>query len=146
MEELFLKKLLSKKSQSSVEFIILITFMLVIFTIVSVFVQKRIVDAQDAKTRNTVDQLKNVIFAEVEIAESMPINYSRDFYLPLYLDGSDYTIDIDQGIELMINYRNTEYIYFFPIDFVDSSSLHTGWNNISKVKPAPVQIFYHFNN
>ena len=140
-----MKKLLSKKSQSSIEFIILITFMLVVFTVVSVSVQKRIVDTQDVKTRNTVDQLKNVIFTEIEIAESMPVNYSKDFYLPLYLDGSEYLIGIDDGVELNVSYRGKEYVYFFPIDFKTASHLSLGWNNITKVKIGPGQIEYSFN-
>jgi len=139
-----LKKLLSKKSQSSVEFIILITFMMVVFTLVAVFVQKRIVDVHDEKTRDSVDQLKNIVFNELEIAESMPVNYSREFYLPPYLVGSDYTIDVDKGVELIINFRGEAYVYFFPIDMNLLSNLNVGINIITKLRVGN-QIEYGFN-
>lgn len=139
-----MKKLLSKKSQSSVEFIILITFMMVVFTLVAVFVQKRIVDVHDEKTRDSVDQLKNIVFNELEIAESMPVNYSREFYLPPYLVGSDYTIDVDKGVELIINFRGEAYVYFFPIDMNLLSNLNVGINIITKLRVGN-QIEYGFN-
>ncbi len=118
--------------------------MMVVFTLVAVFVQKRIVDVHDEKTRDSVDQLKNIVFNELEIAESMPVNYSREFYLPPYLVGSDYTIDVDKGVELIINFRGEAYVYFFPIDMNLLSNLNVGINIITKLRVGN-QIEYGFN-
>ena len=131
------------KSQSSMEFVILITFLLLFFIITVVFIQARISEANEVKDRNHVNQLKNVIFNEIKIAKAMPYNYTKEFYLPIYIEGSDYTINVTDGIELVINYKDKEYVYFFSQDFNDTSTLNRGNNNISKIKN--INIDYKFN-
>ena len=60
LQETFLVS--KKKAQSSIEFVILITFMLAFFTIFILFIQSRIVDANVARNREYVSQLKIVVF------------------------------------------------------------------------------------
>ena len=126
------------------EFVVLITFLLLLFTIIAIFVQARISEANQVKDKNYVDQLKNVIFNEVKIAKAMPYNYTKDFTLPQYIEGSFYNINIAEGIELVINYKSKEYVYFFKQDFKDTSTLNLGINQISKIKNAS-NIEYKFN-
>jgi len=132
------------KAQSSVEFVVLITFLLLLFTIIAIFVQARISEANQVKDKNYVDQLKNVIFNEVKIAEAMPYNYTKAFTLPQYIEGSFYNINIADGIELVINYKSKEYVYFLNNDFNTYSYTQPGINIISK-KKYDNDIVYGFN-
>jgi hypothetical protein len=110
--------------------------MLIIFTVLAIFIQSRTIQANETRNRDYVTQLKNVIFNEIDIAESMPTNYSKEFYLPIYIDGDDYTLQVLDGIELVIYYRNEKYVYFFYQDFDTSSDLHSGYNKVEKTKVA----------
>jgi len=138
------KQFNSRRAQSSIEFVILVTFVLIIFTFVSFFIQSRTLEASEVKNRNYANQLKNIVFNEIDIADLMPVNYSREFSLPVYLDGSDYDIKLYNGIELIIGYRQQEYVYFFERDFTLDSSLHQGINLIQKTRIANV-ITYNFS-
>ncbi len=138
------KQFKSIRAQSSVEFVILVTFVLIMFTFLALFIQTRTLEASKVRDRNYVTQLKNMVFNEINIADLMPVNYSRKFSLPVYLDGSDYIIFLDRGIELVINYRQEEYVYFFERNFTLDSSLHKGNNLIQKVKIGS-EIRYNFS-
>jgi hypothetical protein len=81
-----------------------------------------------------VTNIKNLVFNEITIAEAMPPNYTKNFTLPSYLDGSNYTININEGIEFVINFRNKEYTYFFIQDFNETSNIQKGLNQIQKLK------------
>ncbi len=125
-------KKLSKKAQSSIEFVVLFTFLLIFFTVFTIFIQSRIAEAKQTRDKNTIEELSEVIFNEITIAELMPTNFSRNFSLPPTLDGKSYEINIFEGIELVIDYRNREYVFFFPRNFSTDSNLTRGKNTISK--------------
>lgn len=123
-----------KKAQSSIEFAVLITFMMLFLAVFLVFIQSKTAEAQEAKNREYVTNIKNLVFNEITIAEAMPPNYTKNFTLPSYLDGSNYTININEGIEFVINFRNKEYTYFFIQDFNETSNIQKGLNQIQKLK------------
>jgi len=133
MEELELKKKLKKKkAQSSIEFLVLFTFILIFFTVFTIFIQARIAEAKEARNKDTVNELKEIVFNEIAIAEIMPINFTRNFTLPPTLEGNSYTINIYDGIELVISYKNTEYVFFFGRNLSADSNLTNRKNTISK--------------
>ena len=132
------------KAQSSVEFVILITFILIVFTVITIFVQARISEANQVKEKTYINQLKNIIFNEIKIAKNMPVNYTKEFMLPLYIEGTSYNIDIIDGIEVIITYKDREYIYFLTQDFNEYSDLGPGINLITK-KKYNSNIVYGFN-
>ena len=142
-EELRLRN--QHKAQSSVEFVILITFILIMFTVITILIQSRISEANQVKNNNYAKQIKNIVFNEVKIAESMPIDYTKEFILPLYIEGKSYTIDIIDGTELIINYKDKEYVYFLLNDFNNYSYIEPGMNIITK-KKYDNNIVYGFNS
>jgi len=143
-EELRLRN--QHKAQSSVEFVILITFILIVFTVITILVQSRISEANQIKNNNYAKQIKNIIFNEVKIAEAMPVDYTKEFILPLYIEGNSYTIDIIDGTELIINYKDKEYVYFLSNNFNSYSYIQPGINIISKKRYADNNIVYGLNS
>lgn len=132
------------KAQSSIEFVILITFMLIVFATIAYFIQTRTAEAQETANMNYAEQMRDLILNEISIAETMPFNYTKEFYLPLYIDGNNYTIAIDDGAELVINFRSKEYVYFLNKDFNWASTIQPGTNSIVK-KQVSENIVYGFN-
>ena len=132
------------KAQTSVEFVILVTFMLLVFTVVAYLIQTRTVEAQNTKNMEYAKQMHNLILNEVTIAETMPYNYTKNFNLPFYIDGDNYNVTINDGAELVINFRSREYVYFFNKNFDISSTIKLG-NNILTKKEIAGKIIYQFN-
>jgi hypothetical protein len=132
------------KAQSSVEFVILVTFMLMVFVTITIVIQSRTSEAQDIENMNYAEQLKDIVFNEITIAESMPYNYTKNFYLPRFIDGNNYTLEINEGAELVINFRSKEYVYLLNKNFNWGSAILIGDNFITKRKVLD-SIVYGFN-
>jgi len=138
-------KKLYKKAQSSIEFMVLVTFMMIIFTIFAMFIYSQISQTNTLRNREYVNQIKSIVFSELEIAESMTANYTKEFILPSYVDGNEYTINLTDGAELLINFRKQEYIYFLSKDVFNNSFLKTGTNTLYKLNNISNRITYSFN-
>ncbi len=132
------------KAQTSVEFVVLITFMLLVFTVTAYLIQTRTAEAQNTENMKYAKQMHNLILNEVTIAETMPYNYTKNFILPFYIDGDNYTVTINEGVELVINFRSKEYVYFFNKNFDVGSTIKPG-NNVLTKKEITGKIVYQFN-
>ncbi len=139
----FLLKKFNKRAQSSIEFVILISFMILIFTGFSLIIQSRIVDVSKVRNRIYADQVKDIVFNELSIAETMPVNYSHYFFMPTYINDNPYSITIFDGKELVINYNDQEFVYFLRFDIDNESTIKKGKNIIKKTKE--ININYKIN-
>lgn len=124
---------------------VLVTFMMIIFTIFAMFIYSQISQTNTLRNREYVNQIKSIVFSELEIAESMTANYTKEFILPSYVDGNEYTINLTDGAELLINFRKQEYIYFLSKDVFNNSFLKTGTNTLYKLNNISNRITYSFN-
>lgn len=101
-----------KRGQSSLEFSLLISFALIIVSVLIVVFNNNISDLEQKKEQVLIEQAFNLVLSEIEFAEmSLPV-YERTFYLPATLGGQPYTISVQDRQDIVINYLGREYVYF----------------------------------
>jgi len=130
-----------KKAQSSTEFLILVSFLFVIFVAFILVISKLGGDIQRERTSNLLEDVGEVIDAEIKLALKVSDGYEREFYLPLKLDGKEYEIEYRQNLglgEIIIRYdpslnMNKEYFFVVPKDVV-VNSIAPGKNLIKRTE------------
>ena len=122
---------MDKKLQSSIEFIMLSTFMLL--TTVGFFgiISTTIVDSQEESNTKISEDILMIAYNEIATAKLMSDGYSRVFFIPQKVDGVDFNITLIGGRELVVNYLDIEYVKFLPANV--TGNLTKGYNTISKI-------------
>jgi hypothetical protein len=127
----------SKKAQTITEFTILLSIMMLLFVIFFIISENKILSVQKQNNKDTLKQFGNIVSTEIRLAEEVHNNYHRTFYLPETLNGDTYNIeliittpDLKSGSELVINYSQESYIFFY--DALINGSIKKGENTISK--------------
>ncbi|MBU0471982.1 MAG: hypothetical protein KKF89_02390 [Nanoarchaeota archaeon] len=122
------------------EFVILMTFMMLIFTVVFLVIQHKSISLNNKQTVNQVEALANVIKNEVDIAQATPYSYKKCFWIPEYINGQEYTIQINEQ-DLIIYYNGEGYFAFLNITKgemnLNEEGYHTVKSNISGVFIEP---------
>ncbi|MBI1936430.1 hypothetical protein HYS31_08415 [Candidatus Woesearchaeota archaeon] len=115
------------KSQSSVEFAVLASFML--FVVVGFFAiaSYKISESKDESNMKVSESIANLVYTEVEIAKSVNDGYTRTFSLPQSVNGIDYSISLVGNREVIVDYLGYEYVKFLNA----TGSVHKGDNTIS---------------
>jgi hypothetical protein len=126
-----------RKAQTSMEFVILTSFMLVAFLIFYIVIEGKLVDANRSNTDDAAKQVETIVVNEISLAESVTDGYYRQFELPQNINGLNYTISIMQGAgntpEIVTKYSGRERVYFVQQGYVNGfSSVGKGMNNITK--------------
>ena len=103
--------MLSKKAQSSVEVAAIITFMLLTMIIFLIVITDRLVEQQEKKYAVMLDELGDVIEAELELAGSVEDGYNRGFYVQPVLRGRDYDIEFYNSTTMKTNYSKLVMYY-----------------------------------
>lgn len=124
------------KAQTSTEFVVLTTFMLLVFLVFMVLIQSKmtssIAEKNDLLAQNVMDKVIN----EIRLAESVTDNYERDFNLPVFLEnGVPYNISVagySGGGEIVIIYENVEKVYFLDAQIDNASTIGKGQNTMAK--------------
>ncbi len=83
------------KAQSSVEFAMITSFMILIMTVFLGLSTQRLASIQDQNNYALLEDLANYIKTEIELGNSAYDGYSRTFDLPLRLSGHSYEITIN---------------------------------------------------
>ncbi len=118
-----------RKAQSSTEFTVLTSFMLLIFIVFFILIQQKMVQLQEDRNLETIRQIGDIINNEINLAESTQDGYSRVFSLPITLGNDPYGVEFQQG-EIIITYKDITYPLFLSIA-VENYSLSPGENRIS---------------
>jgi len=128
-----------KTSQSSLELITVIVFMLLLFTILSFLMGHKLGDTQAHENRLLLKEVADVVTSEIDLAMSVEEGYHRTFSLPSRLNGIDYNmtilydpaVDHKELILYFVNYsEDYEYIEFLPKNL--DGNIIKGENNIFK--------------
>ncbi len=114
------------------EFVILMTFMMLIFAGTFVAIQYKTIDIENDQIERQVNALGNVIKNEVQLAYTVHDGYKKTFWIPDYIDGYDYTIALIDESDIRISYKDQYFLVFLIKSF--KGSFNHGLNNISKVK------------
>lgn len=126
-----------RKAQSSLEFVLLVSFALLIGSSFLYVVQQNLASTQKDKDEARVMQLINLIETEFVLAEKSPEGYKRTFLLPSSIDGVDYEIRGTDGLynDIVVTYKENNFIYFIPNALTIKygvENLKKGENNIYK--------------
>jgi hypothetical protein len=130
-------KLIMSKAQSSMEFVILLSFMIFVFLLFFIIIEGKIVSLTTEKLDLEAQDVLTLVTDEVRIAESVSDSYYRQFILPGNIKGLDYNISFSAisggGTELIITYYEREKIRFFEGTLSNDSTIWPGSNNITKI-------------
>ncbi|MCF7866099.1 hypothetical protein K9L67_00660 [Candidatus Woesearchaeota archaeon] len=101
-----------KKAQTSIEFAILVAFaMMLLVVLLSVF-QENVATIQKDQEWTRAQQVYDIIFTEIYLAQSTYTNYTRTFEIPGNIQGSDITIDCINDRDIIINYNEKKFVFF----------------------------------
>ena len=103
-----------KKAQSSIEVTLLIGFMFLTFNIFLLVIAQRMVDVQNQKDRQLIEDMGSVIEGEIELAAGVEDGYSRTFEIPKTLKGINYSAILISSNTMKTNYSELvlEYVDF----------------------------------
>lgn len=130
-----------KKAQSSVEVTLLIGFMFLTFNIFLLAIAQRMVDVQNQKDRQLIEDMSSVIGGEITLAAGVEDGYSREFEIPQTLKGINYSVELVSSSTMKANYGELVLKY---VDFTKSYEtvkklpknvkgiIYKGKNNITK--------------
>lgn len=118
-------------AQFSIEFIMLIAFMFLVFLGFISVVTSKIIEAKENERQQIAEDIAALARNEIDIAKSMADGYARNFSLPSKIKGNTYTIEIIDDRELVVKYLDKEYVEFLPEKVVGNVS--NGLNEIKKI-------------
>lgn len=107
--------LTTMRGQTSIEFLILLGFMLIVFTSFFVVAQDVVVENNQREIRYGLITVANGIRDEILTANQVHPGYSRVFTLPKEIHDTPYTAQILDSTELVLIADSYEYIIFLPI-------------------------------
>lgn len=82
------------KGQSAIEFVILVMAILFLFVGFLYFIQGKVYDTQNEAVTVAVKEIAITVRDEINLAHGSADGYSRQFFLPLNLNGFDYEAQI----------------------------------------------------
>ncbi len=121
---------LNKKTQFAIEFLILISLMLIIFVGFFAVITYRFAEVNEEKDFQDSADLGGIVVEEVKLANSLTDGYARLFYLPKKIEGNDYNITLLDNREVVVKYNDLELVFFLPDNVL--GSIAPGYNMISK--------------
>jgi len=121
-----------KKGQTSVEFVILMTFMIFVFTATFVVIQQKSNDVNENMSVRQTSELLNVIKNEVDMASASIDGYSKEFLIPDYINGEEFILELIDD-ELIIHYKDQTQIAFLNANITGNFSQYKGYHVISKI-------------
>ena len=104
--------MMRRKAQFAIEFIILISFMFLVFLVFMSIISSKILEAKENERQQIAEDIAGLVKNEVQLAISN--GYSRNFDVPNKIKGMDYDLEIIENRELVVNYIDKEYVSFLP--------------------------------
>lgn len=119
------------KGQSAIEFLILIMAILFLFVGLLYFIYSKIADEQNQAVSVAVNEIALTIQDEINLAHGSANGYSRQFFIPLNLNGLEYEVEIIED-SVFVSTVNERHAVALPISEVVGAVL-IGDNIISKI-------------
>ena len=125
---------IQNKSQSSTEFVVLASFMLLIFIVFIMVIQQKAIVSNREKSDAIANEVMAQVLNEIKIATSVSDSYYREFTLPSKSHGLEYNITLTSSggdAELVLGYENREMVRFLD-NIQAGSDIQVGSNIIGK--------------
>lgn len=104
-----------KRAQSAMEFVILISFMIIVFFSFFLIIQARIVDATQAQDVIFLKEANNMIVSSLTVARQAPTDFKMTFVVE-DVGEKTYDIDLYDSVEVVSSYSTLEYVNFLPFE------------------------------
>jgi len=108
------------------------TFMMLVFTITFVVVQKKTITVTNEITDKQTTEVSNIIKNEVDMASVALDGYKKQFWIPDYINGEEYDINLTDQSELTIKYKDKIHVAFLSANVSGSISPNKGYHIIRK--------------
>jgi hypothetical protein len=112
------------------EFVVLTTFMILFFIIVTIGIQNQMLSVQLDRNEELARQVANVVNEEALLAAEVNPGYTRTFVLPVLVDGSTYNLSLYGEEDLVVGYRGQQYLFFMDAPVRNLTPLGGGENVI----------------
>lgn len=124
-----------KKAQSSIEFMFLLGFSIIIVTTIIALVGIEAEKRAFIQNEMLVQELFELVDTEINLARISPAIYTRTFFIPHLLDGREYSLSIEDNRDIVVNFNNELYVFF--LNQTVSGNLNKGENTIIKTCTGP---------
>ena len=121
---------MKKRAQTAVEFIILISFVLLVFTMFFLLIQSNLSDNKKYMSTREVKELALTVQEEINLASDSVDGYYREFKIPLVAGNEDYDINLTEGF-VYIRTKSGRNSIALPVRVVEGNILK-GDNFIKK--------------
>lgn len=121
----------NKKAQSALEFVLLVSFMLVVFAVFFLAIQTKMLDVTASKDIIYLNEVNNIVLNEVFLAQNSYSDYHHEFFLPTNILGKGYTINLTDETEIISNYDKIQRVDFLKTNV--KGNLFFGSNNIHNI-------------
>jgi uncharacterized protein (UPF0333 family) len=119
-----------KKAQFSLEFLLLLAVMFIIFTGFLAVTTTKILNAKDRERQQIAEDIAVTVRDEIEFANSLQDGYERTFTLPPKINGNTYTVTVLDNREIVVTYLDKEHVEFLPGGI--SGTVDVGLNTVRK--------------
>ena len=119
-----------KKSQFSIEFAVLTAFMFLVFVAFIAVITSKVAESKENERLKIAEDIATLAKNEIELAKSSSDGYTRDFELPVKVQGNIYSIEIIDNRELAVTYMDKEHVIFLQDNV--QGNLNPGANTIRK--------------
>ncbi len=126
----FLSK--SKRSQSAMEFVILVGFVLFFFAAFYLAIQGNISDRTREKTNLAVKEIALTVQDEFNLASESTDGYFREFKLPVTANGKEYNIQINEDIVFVVTQDGKNSISLPVAKVTIANQIQRGANTLKK--------------
>lgn len=119
-----------KRSQTAIEFVILVGFVLFFFTVFSLVIQGNMSDKLREKKNLAIKEIALTVQDEINLALESSDGYSREFKIPKNLNGQNYEITINEQM-VYIHTPDNKYAMALPVGNV-TGNIQIDINKIRK--------------
>lgn len=113
---------MKKISQASLEFLILVGFLLMSFVVFFLVIQINLSDKVRERANTEISEIANIVQNEIDLATQSSEGYSREFRLPLAGYLGDYSLNISDGL-LFVESEDKEYILTLAVKNVSGQAV-----------------------
>jgi hypothetical protein len=103
------------KAQSATEFVVLISFMFVVFFIFFFAIQSQIIDATQVQDMRTLEEASNLVRTYLDLARQSYADFQHSFVLD-DLGNFNYEVVLEGTDTLVSKIDNKEYVDFLPFE------------------------------
>lgn len=126
-----------KKSQGAFEFIILVGFVLLSFTVLFLVINENISDKSEERRNKAIKEFVLGVANEIDLASESTDGYYREFEIPSRIEGLEYEINLTED---MISFKSTNGKYAMAVPIQNASGFLVIGTNLIKNEKGEIKI------